>query len=237
MYQATALQIIRQAAAELGLPVPNSAVTSQEATVNQLLALLNTAGYELAHTFEWQQLVRKATIPTVAGQSDYLLPSDFGKMINQTIWTRDSIGQIDGPLSAQRWELRTEGLLSSDPFVGFRIFGNKLNLNPAPSAVTNITFEYLSNGWVHSYLDPNVYTQTIFHDSDTPQFDFMLLVKFLKLKMWQAKGLDTTSLEMDFARFYDMMISQNKGAPVLSVAPRRYPTTLPLNVPETGYGL
>lgn len=237
MYQVTALRIIQQAAAELGLPVPNSAVTSREATVTQLLALLNTAGYELAHAFEWQQLIRKVTVPTVTGQSDYVLPSDFGKIINQTIWSSDNVDQIDGPLSAQRWELRTEGLLNSGPFTGFRIFGNKLNLNPAPTTVSNITFEYLSNGWVNSYLDPSNYTQTISNDKDVPQFDFMLLVKFLKLKMWQAKGLDTTSLEKDFARLYDMMSSQNKGAPVLSVTHRRLSTTLPLNVPETGYGL
>jgi hypothetical protein len=235
MYQMTALQIIQQTAAELGLPVPSSAVTSKETTATQLLALLNTAGYELSHSFEWQQLVRKATI-TTSIDSEYDLPTDFNKMINQTIWSSDSLQPIEGPLSPQRWELRTEGTLGTSPFLGFRIAGNKLVLSPAPVAGGEITFEYISNGWVNSYLDPTVYTQYVLNDKDVPQFDFILMVKFLKVKMWNAKGLDSTALESEFRLFYDMMTSQNKSSPILLVSPRRR-GNIPFNTPETGYGL
>jgi hypothetical protein len=236
MFKATALQIIRQTTAELGLPVPNSAVTSQEATVVQLLALLNSAGYELSYGYEWQSLIRKATITVVAGQSDYALPSDFSKMINQTIWSSDTLQPVQGPLSPQRWEMRTEGIVGFGPFVGFRIIGGKLALYPAPTVGAEITFEYMSNGWVQSYLDPNQFVPYITNDLDTPQFDFMLLVKFLKVKLWNAKGLDTTALETEFRRVFDMMTSGDKGAPMLTISPRRHAAGLPLNAPETGYG-
>ena len=52
-------------------------------------------------------------------------------------------------------------------------------------------------------------------------FDFWLMVKFLKLKIWQAKGLDTTSLTQDFTRAFDAYTGHDHGAPILAVS-RRY---------------
>ena len=41
------------------------------------------------------------------------------------------------------------------------------------------------------------------------------MVKFLKLKMWQAKGLDTSNYVADFTRVFDAQTGQDHGAPVL----------------------
>jgi hypothetical protein len=236
MFQGTPLQIIGQAAAELGLPVPPAAVTSREATAVQLLALLNRAGYELTLAHEWQSLNRLATITTVAGQSAYDLPSDLARIINQTIWSSGSLQPVTGPLSSQRWEAQTKGVTNAGPYLGFRISGNQLVLNPAPAASDlTITFEYISNGWVQSYLDPSVYGPIVTNDQDTIIFDLFLMVAFLKLKMWEAKGLDTTALEKDFSRLFGMLTSADKSAPKLSISPDRRGLATP-TVPETGYG-
>lgn len=232
MPQATAIQVIGQAAAELGLPVPTSAVTSRNATVVQLLALLNAAGYELMHAFEWGVLNRKAIITTNSTDSEYDLPSDFGKMINQTIWSSNSLQQVHGPMSPQKWEMYNEGIGGTDPFIGFRISNNKISFYPQPSA-GEVTFEYISNGWVRQYLNPTVYSTSITNDLDTPLFDYMLLVKFLKLKMWSAKGLDTIALENEFFTMFNMITGSDKSAPIIRLA---RPRTAISSIPETGYG-
>lgn len=236
MYQATALQVIKQTAAELGLPVPASAVTSQEATTVQLVALLNAAGYELSYAYEWQTLVKKVTITTNTINSEYALPADFGKMINQTIWSSNTLQPVQGPMSPQKWELRTEGIVGFGPFIGFKISGNKLVLHPTPTVAGEITFEYMSNGWVQQYLDPAIFVPYITNDLDTLLFDYMLLVKFLKLKMWSAKGLDTTDLQSEFNLMFNMVTSGDKAAPMLGIVPSRVAGALSLNTPETGYG-
>jgi hypothetical protein len=238
MFQGTALQIIQQAASELGLPVPSSGLTSREATALQLIALLNRAGYELSLAYEWQVLNRLATITTVAGQFLYDLPSDTGRIINQTIWSSDSLQPVDGPVSSQRWEAQTKGVTNSGPFIGFRIIGNQIQLNPAPAASgQTITFEYISNGWIQSYLDPAQYLTVVQNDQDTVLFDMFLMVALLKVKMWSAKGLDTTALETDLKLLFNMLTSADKGAAVMSLTPRRRRFLSSLNVPEVGYGL
>jgi len=52
----TMLQMVQQVAAELNLPVPSYVVGNQSQDVQQILALLNGAGYDLVKEFDWQAL-------------------------------------------------------------------------------------------------------------------------------------------------------------------------------------
>jgi hypothetical protein len=116
----------------------------------------------------------------------------------------------------------------------YRIVGNQIEFLPVPgeSGLT-FTYQYMSNCAVQSYLDPNACTAFITNDQDSPLFDYWLLVRLLKLKMWQAKGLDTTSLVNDFARLMDAFTGQDHGAPVLALSSRRRsPFLTTNNIPD-----
>jgi hypothetical protein len=235
--QGTALQVIQQAAAELGLPVPSSGISSQEQTSIQLVALLNSAGYEMTYGHDWQLLRKKATITTEANKDEYDLPSDFGRIVNQTIWSSDQMLSLYGPLSPQDWEANLEGGVANGPHTAFCFKGNKILFTPSPaSSGDTITFDYISNGWLQSYLDPSIYTNHITNDLDTVLFDFFLMVKFLKVKMWNAKGLDSTALETDLNRLFQAIIGGEKGARIQSLTPRRGFHSVANNIPITGYG-
>jgi len=54
---ATMLQLIQQATGEMGLTVPSSVASNTSSDVVQLLALLNSQGYELIRLAEWQKCI------------------------------------------------------------------------------------------------------------------------------------------------------------------------------------
>lgn len=229
-----ALQIAGQVTSELGLAAPTELVTSQELTNIQLLALINAAGNELTTYFDWEFLLKTSTITSVANQGAYARPDDYGRQINQTIWDKTNRRPAAGPVSPQGWQVLTNALVSVGPFVRYRVAGRKVEFLPVPTVEGRIfNFQYVSNGWVQSYLDPDVYTPMIANDLDIIQFDYWLMTKFVKLKLWQSKGLNTEALASDFNRTFDAVTGQDHGAPELNLASSRQTPYLSLyNVPD-----
>lgn len=235
---ATVLQCLKQAAGELGLPVPPSAVASTDEQAVQMLALFNSAGNELVRMYEWQFLRKTATITLVEGQSRYPLTSDFSKLINQTLWETNNVNSVFGEVTPRQWAYLNNSS-TVVPEYCFIIKNRAFEFAPVPSATNStlgdITYEYISNGWLSSYDIPNTYLNFAQSDLDVIQFDFWLIVKLLKLKMWEAKGLDTAALADDFNRYFANATGQDHGAPVLSLV-NGYSSLPPLGIPSTGYG-
>lgn len=232
--QGNALQIAKQAAMELGLPVPTELVTSQEQSSIQMLGLLNAAGNELLNIFEWQFLLKTFILNTVAGLGKYDIPSDVSRIINQTMWDYGNRRPAYGPVSPQGWQVLTNALISVGPFARYRVVDNSIEILPIPGQSNHVfDFQYISNGWVHNYLDPAQYTSFILNDLDTPLFDFWLMVKLLKVKLWQAKGLDVSAYLSDFMRTLDALTGMDHGAPVLGLANTfKTPWLTTWNVPD-----
>lgn len=235
----SALQIVKQAAGELGLPVPAELVTSQEQTSIQLLSLLNSAGNELVTYYDWEFLINTHNIVTEAGVGAYPRPGNYQRQINQTIWDKNNHRPAVGPVSPQGWQTLTNAVVTTGPFARYRIAGRKVEFLPAPTAAgLNFNYQYISTDWVQSYLDPNIFSPMVVNDQDTIQFEFWLMVKFLKLKLWQAKGLDTVSLAADFNRAFDATTDQDHGAPVLGLSSSHKTPYLNMqNVPDGNWNV
>ena len=62
----TMLQLVQQTTAELNLAVPNVVVGSQSQDVNQILALMNRAGYDLLKEYDWRALEKEYRFYTQA---------------------------------------------------------------------------------------------------------------------------------------------------------------------------
>lgn len=217
----TALQIAQQAASELGLPQPDIVVSSTDQNARMFWALMNSAGGELLTYWDWQDMLKEAAIVAVANQAFYPRPSDFLRQLNQTIWDEYNRRPVIGPVSPQGWQALQNSAVSVGPYARYRIMANQVELNPVPTSNGHTySYNYISQNWVQSGANPNVRLPLVQADGDTPLFDFWLMVKFLKLKMWQAKGLDTTAFMQDFLRVYNQITGQDIGAPVLSLSPR-----------------
>lgn len=233
MTQPNVLWIIQQASQEMGLPKPLEAVASQDITTQQLVALLNSAGAEMVNGFPWEQLTKEYIIETVDGEDTYPLPADFDYFIDQTQWDRTNHWPLLGPKTAQEWQWLKGGLLSSGPRLRYRIRGSKFNLFPTPSAINTPTngsdgtfvpwtlaMEYVADTWLADQDQENTYYNYVQNDLNIPLLDPWVMVKFLKLKFWEAKGLDTKAYMKDFLGMWESRIGKNKGAPMLTLAPR-----------------
>lgn len=245
------LAIIQQAALEMGLPKPLEAVTSQDQTVQQLVALLNSAGTEMVIGYPWEQLTKEYIITTVEGQSEYPLPSDWSYFLDQTQWDRTNHWPLLGPKTAQEWQWLKGGLLSSGPRLRYRVLGGKFQLFPTPSATNTppsdntgvfapwtLAMEYVASAWLADASVANTFYSMANSDTDVPLIDPWILVKFLKMKYWEAKGLDTRAYTKDFLQTWENRIGKNKGAPVLTLAPRQRTMLIGINnIPDGSWNV
>lgn len=232
----TVLEIIQQATLELSQQKPLVVVSTSDAMILQFLALTQALGEELVKENDWQILTKTHTFQTVAGTSSYSLPSDFERLINQTQWNQTTLSPISGPQTPQQWQASTNSMVSSLSNYAFRIVQDKFHITPTPTTVETLSFEYISGFFID---DGNgVMKQTITTDSDEPVFDSRLMISGVKMKFYESKGFDTSALSKDFYSRLDYCISQDQGAPVLSLSRRPSETLISIrNVPDGSWSV
>ena len=228
------LWVVQQAMAELGLPTPREVATSQDDLVRQFLALLNRCGYELVQGYPWEQLDKQFIIETVEGKAEYALPADWSYFIDQTQWDRTNHWPLLGPKSPQEWQWLKGGLLSSGPRLRYRVWGGKFDLFPTPSATntpsadTNtgvfapwtLAMEYISRNWLQDANVANTTYDMVQADTNIVLLDPWIVTSYLKLKFRESKGLDNATFKEDFVQLFWSRTGKNKGAPILTMAPR-----------------
>jgi hypothetical protein len=214
-----------------GPGVPNNAivvaVTPTAVTINQSCTA-TTSGY---YSF---------------GQSDYTLPSDYERSVDNTFWDRSRYWAMRGPQSPQQWQMYKSsavGKSSIERRYRFRSiaqvaggFALQLSIDPAPmDNGSQLVFEYVSNGWCQTTSGAaNSAWQT---DTDTGVLDEYLMRLGLKWRLLRRLGLSYSEELDEFERHVDRAIAADGGAPVLSIASGAGSSLLgPYNLPESGYG-
>lgn len=196
-------------------------VTSVDGTtVNLNIPTTNTAPAGTTYTF---------------GQVSYDMPSDYQRTVNKTQYNKTNRWSVIGPKSSQEWQWLKASYITTGPRMRYRIMGNKFTIWPMATTQVTLGFEYQSNAWVESAAGVAKTTATV--DTDTFLFPDRLLVLGTKLKYFEIKGFDTTTLYSDYQRELSKFKAQDAGADTLSMAPR-YPNILLTqnNLPDTGFG-
>lgn len=160
----------------------------------------------------------------------YSLPSDWEKQIPQTEWDRTQHWPMAGPATSQQWGYLQGGIVSTGPWLRFRIAGDKFAVNPNPPNGEVLSFEYLSNAWVIPLTGSNKSGFTL--DTDSCIYDDSLMILGAK-KLWrQEKGFESSIVERDYQYMLERCTSQNKSAPRLNMAPRQSSILIgPWNIP------
>jgi hypothetical protein len=235
----TANEIVNTVAAEVGLTPAVDAYASIDASFIQMQYLLNGCIKELVRAFNWEFLVKEHLINvTAGGASEFLLPPDFMRMIDQTGWERKNRNPLEN-LSAQEWQyLKGRNLVSETIYAKFRIQQNKFTIFPSPpSSDLEIAFEYISNLAV---IDSNnIAVKTVVTSGDRPLFDGHLLSRMLKVKWLQSKGFDSGAAEADLISAYEQATSGDKSAPILNAGSSNFgvPLLNSFNTSDTNYGI
>jgi hypothetical protein len=241
----TALWVVQQAMVEMGLTKPLQAATSQDTTVQQMVALLNRAGTDMVIGYPWEQLTKEYVFntanatPAPDGKTFIVpLPPDWSYFLDQTQWDRTNHWPLLGPKTAQEWQWLKGGLLSSGPRIRYRVVGGNIELFPTDSKTSDIAMEYVASTWLKDANTANTYYDTVQSDEDIVMFDPWVVSSYLKLKYWEAKGLDTTAYAKDFVGVWEARIGKNKGAPVLTLAPRARTMLIGINnIPDGSWNV
>lgn len=169
------------------------------------------------------------------GQTQYDLPPDYETITDRTQWDKTKHWEMLGPEDAQQWQWLKSGYISTGPRVRWRILGQYFNIWPMMNTQEYLGYEYRSKGWAES--SSGAVKNSFTADTDTTIFDDQIMILGTKLRYWQIKGFDTTSLQQEYDRYLNVAKANDKGAPNLSFAP--YPSKVLIgyaNIPDTGYG-
>jgi len=237
-----AAELIRRVCIEVGLTPIADPYTSTDPEYIRLTGLLNSAGEDLSDLYAWEFLTRTENFITVTGDSgDYDLPTDFLRMIPQTGWERSQQIPLGGPLSAQAWNyLAGRDLVANSIYASFRIQQGKFTLYPQPPVPDlDISYEYVSTGWVEDGQAPGTYKDLCTGPGDIPQFDALLIRRYLKVMYLNSKQIDSSSEQADFDQSFELLTGSDKSAPTLNAGGGG--GGLPLldmryNTPDTRYG-
>jgi len=295
------LQMVQQVTAELNLAVPSYVIGNPSQDVQQILALMNRAGYDLVKEYDWQALeleyrfyttaitttcntvngteiltaipsttgldntysivgtsipqdtyvdtvlsstsvttTQQASATSVGGsvtfsKTKYPLPPDYETITDNTHWDKTKHWQMLGPVDAQQWQWLKSGYISTGPRVRWRILGSEFQIWPPYNTQEYLGFEYRSKGFVRNVAGDVL--NSFSADTDTTVLDSTVMVLATKLKYFQIKSFDTTSLQSDYMRYLSIAKANDKGSATLSFAPQ--PSAVLIgwaNIPDTGYG-
>ena len=169
------------------------------------------------------------------GQTKYDLPPDYETITDRTQWDKTKHWEMLGPEDAQQWQWLKSGYISTGPRVRWRIYGEYFNIWPIMNTQEYLGYEYRSKGWAES--STGTVKNSFTADTDTTFLDDTIMVLATKLKFFQIKNFDTTSLQQDYERYLSVAKANDKGSATLSFAP--YPSKVLIgyaNIPDTGYG-
>lgn len=242
----TAGSIINDAAVELGLaPLANSGASAHSSTDPNFILLwrlLKRVGRQLALEREWVQLRQEHSFTTDALVTEYDLPADFSRMIDQAGWNRSQDRRLH-VADAELWQYVKA--TDSSWLVSFLFFpkDRKIEVWPQPPTdAETIAFQYMSRYWAGLEVSPPSLPTADAPTSGqyTVYFEPTLMVPALKLAYCRARGFDTTAVEEEYRAAYSAVSSANvNAAPVLNLT-RPNNSGLRLldewNLPDTGWG-
>lgn len=204
------LSIIQDATDDLGLSRPSAVVGNNASEIRQLLRLVNKEGKDLSHRFQWQEMVRENTFTMVATElqgamnGTVVTDSDFDYIIDGTVWNRTTDLPIVGSTNESDWQT-LQAFSVTGPFERYRIWDDKLYINPAPTAGHTLAFEYMSTSWCESLGGTG---QSEFaSDTDVAVIDEEIITLGVIWRWRQRKGLDYAE---DFAT-YERRIADAQG--------------------------
>lgn len=154
----------------------------------------------------------------VASKARYALPSDWKNQVSNTEWNRTQHWPLGGPVTAQQAAFLKGGIVSSGPWLRFRITGSRFELIPNPPNSYTLSLEYISNAWVRPVAGGTA--SSFSADTDLTIYDDSLLILGTKMLWRQEKGFESSIVERDYKSLLDKTSGQNKSAPKLSMGPK-----------------
>lgn len=175
---------------------PTTIVGNEDPTAVLLKNVATQVGRELIREVRWQVLQTAYSFPTVPAVANYALPADIQRPSSLTFWNETERRQLIGPENAISWAALTRGMWSSVINYSIRVSGGFLKLNPVPSSVQTIGYDYYSKYYCTTSL--GVPIENWAADSDLWRLDPDLAVLGMRYRFRARKGLPFAEEKADY---------------------------------------
>lgn len=172
---------------------------------------VNEVGQDVAKYQDWQALVRTATVTGDGATTEFALPNDYDRMLQNAsvadltswFWGFGAYSDINAFLYAQ-----AQGFTGYPG--GWIIYANKLRFAPAPTQVA--TYPYITKNWA---VDASTTPKAAFTaDGDTFVLPERLLTLGLVWRWRENKKLDASGDQEAFVKALDEYAAKDGGAKV-----------------------
>lgn len=240
------LTICQNVAKEVPLSVPSQIVGNSDETAGLILACAQSAGKSLARRRNknggWVDMIKEHTFVTVADQADYDFPSDYSRVLTDSLWDRANYWEMRGPLSPSQWQTYKSSVLGSSVALRrrFRIRDvsgtRKFSIDPTPAtADETLVFEYVSKNWCESSGGTGQSAWAA--DADVGIIDEWLLELETKWRVLNRLGMMYQEEKSEAENEIAQALAADGGSGVLSITPSPSMHLLDNgNIPDTGYG-
>lgn len=174
------------------------------------------------------------------GQSDYSLPSDFQRVIDNTLWDRSRYWQMRGPQSPQQWQVYKSSVIgqaSVQRRFRFRqeAGAQRISIDPVPTDNGSpLVLEYVSNAWCQS-AGGDAQT-TWLADTDTLVLDETLFKLGMTWRMLRRLGLSYAEELSEYETEVRKAMAADGGSAILGLVPSTFTYLLsPANIQEASF--
>ena len=205
------LQIIQNAADEIGIVQPATGIGSGSVETMKLVRYADKVGNALMKSFHWQILTKEKTFTSVATetQTSTILEADFDRFVPETFWDRTGEFLMTGPITPKEWQnLKATGYSNSGARK-FRLRGDSILIIPVPTAGLSYAYEYISNKWVDipATGTPKV-AFTI--DTDVPLLNSELLTLGIVYEYLDGDGLPSVSAAKTYLDMFKLLAKNDQ---------------------------
>lgn len=234
------LTIIRSVCGRLALPQPAVVATSTDRQVQQLFALLNEEGIDLAESYPWQIMREEFLFETIA-QPDQtgLIPIDYDRWVPNSFFNRSTRRPMTGPITPREWQWIQAQPVYSTVYLAFIERTGNFMIAPTPPAGQEIAGEYVSKNWCQSNPAPpgaSVLQPAFVADTDTALLDEELMTLGLRWRWLKAKGLDYGEEMATYERRKETRQARDGGSTAISLAPQPADPSR-ANLPDGNFGI
>lgn len=229
----TLLTVIQNACGLLSLRQPTGVVTSTDLQVQQLYALANEEGADLASSIDWQALTSEWTFTTVAaGPQVSAIPPDWDHFLANSFFNRTSMRPIIGPITPQQWQALQAYPAYGRVYLAFRERAGQFLITPNPPAGQIIAYEYVSKNWARG---SNGIAKAAYNaDDDLTYVSEALITLGIRWRFLKSKGLDYTQDEDTYNRQKAQVMARDGGSTKLNITGADSYQPLP-NLPEGNF--
>lgn len=195
------LAIVQSASLSLDLERPQTVFSSTDRTWQEMADTVNTASRQILDDYDWQRLIKTATLLGDGVVTTFALPDDYSRMVKDA----SLVGQFWRFWPAQQVQSFNQWLeLQNYPITEWQqawmVYGGNLHVMPALPLNESLTYGYISTSVVVG-TDPSTFTA----DSDTYVLDDELLRLSIIWNWKESKGFDFSA---DLAKYQERMEKQ-----------------------------